>query len=234
MLEDPPLLTIRRQFSRPAAAVLTSFDQIPSVFFVDAQGGRGGLDYRIKPWCFTGPTPTFVGAALTCHCGPADNLALFAAVALAEPGDVLVVATDEFTQTSLTGDLLLRMASNQGVRALVTDGLVRDCAGIRDVGIPVFCRGLTPNSPVRHGPGSVGLPISLGGVTVHPGDVVVADEDGVVIVPQDDIQPMLSRVSAIQSAEAEFEQTVRDGLAVPEFISTLLQSDRVRYLDEAD
>ena len=81
---------------------------------------------------------------MTCHCGPADNLALFGALATAQPGDILVAATDVFTATSVTGDLLLGMAKNRGLLGLVTDGLVRDLAGSLGVGLPVYCAGVTP------------------------------------------------------------------------------------------
>jgi 4-hydroxy-4-methyl-2-oxoglutarate aldolase len=114
-----------------------------------------------------------VGVAVTCQCGPADNLALFAALATAQPGDILVAATDGFTATSVTGDLLVGMAKNRGIRGLVTDGLVRDVAGILAVGLPVYCAGITANSPVRNGPGTVGLPVVLGGATVSSGDLLI-------------------------------------------------------------
>ena len=109
-----------------------------------------------------------IGVAVTCNCGPADNLALFAALETAGPGDILVAATDACMSTSVTGDLLLGMARNRGVTALVTDGVVRDLVGILGVGLPVYCAGLSPNSPARNGPGSVGLPVVLGGVQFHP------------------------------------------------------------------
>ena len=159
MLKDPPLLTIRRHFARPATETVEPFSRTPTAHAVDAQGGRGAVDYRIKP--LDQNFREFAGAAITCHCGPADNLALFAAVAVAQPGDVIVASTDDFTQTCLTGDLLLRMATNRGVRAFVTDGLIRDCAGIHELQLPIFCRGVSPNSPTRNGPGTVGLPVSL-------------------------------------------------------------------------
>ncbi|MCH2130547.1 MAG: hypothetical protein MK179_15500 [Pirellulaceae bacterium] len=231
MLEDPPLLTICRDFCRPDKSALASLAGIASVYLVDAMQGRGALDYQIQVLPGTEPTSLLVGSAITCHCGPADNLALFAAVAVAQPGDIIVAATDAFTETCLTGDLLLRMASNRNVLGLVTDGLVRDCAGIRDVGLPVYCRGVTPNSPVRNGPGSVGMPICLGAVTIHPGDAVISDEDGIVIVPRDTIESVAATAREIRTAEAEVERKIRDGLEVPDFITTLLESNKVRYVD---
>ena len=83
----------------------------------------------------------------------------------------------------MIGDLLLGMMKNRGVVAFVTDGFVRDIPGLRAVGLPCFAAGVTPNSPVRSGPGTVGLPTVVGGVAVGPGDIVVGDQDGVVVVP---------------------------------------------------
>ena len=92
-----------------------------------------------------------------------DNLAPYAALKFARPGDVLVVAVDGDTTTSIIGDILLGMAKNAGIVAAVTDGLVRDIEGINQVGIPLFAQGLTPNSPFKDGPGEIGGTISLGG-----------------------------------------------------------------------
>ena len=181
MIKDPPLLRIRRGFTRPTEALLAGFAGIPTGYLVDAMNGSGCLDYRIKP--LVQRKTVMVGTAVTCHAGPSDNLALFGAVHAARKGDVLVAATDAYMGAAITGDLLLGMARNRGVAGLVTDGLVRDLVGILDVDIPVYCAGLTANSPARNGPGTVGLPIVLGGVRVDSGDIVVGDRDGVVIVP---------------------------------------------------
>jgi 4-hydroxy-4-methyl-2-oxoglutarate aldolase len=225
MIKNPPLLTIRRDFPRPSANDTAAFAGVPTGYAVDAMGGRGALDYRIKP--LAPATSVLVGVAMTCQCGPADNLALFAALATAQPGDILVAATDGFAATSVTGDLLIGMAKNRGVRGLVTDGLVRDVAGILSVDLPVYCAGITANSPVRNGPGSVGLPVVLGGVTVASGDLVIGDNDGIVVVPRDQIGTVLKKLPDIRAAEAALEAKVRGGLEVPDFIQAILDSDRV-------
>jgi 4-hydroxy-4-methyl-2-oxoglutarate aldolase len=225
MIKDPPLLTIRRDFPRPAPADVAAFAGVPTGYAIDAMGGRGALDYRIKPLAPAGSV--MVGVAITCDCGPADNLALFAAMATAGPGDILVAATDAFTATAVTGDLLLGMAKNRGVAGLVTDGLARDLAGILGVGLPVYCAGITPNSPARNGPGTVGLPVVLGGVAVEPGDIVIGDNDGVVIVPRGEVRPVLNRLADVRAAEAALEAKVKAGLEVPDFVQAILASDRV-------
>lgn len=225
MIKDPPLLTIKRDFPRPSPQDVAAFANVPTGYAVDAMNGRGALDYRIKP--LTPANSVMVGVAVTCHCGPADNLALFGALAIAKAGDILVAATDSFTATSVTGDLLLGMAKNRGLKGLVTDGLARDLAGILAVGLPLYCAGLTPNSPVRNGPGTVGQPVIVGGVAVSSGDIVIGDNDGIVIVPRAQIGSILERLAAVRAAEAALEAKVKAGLEVPDFVQAILDSDRV-------
>ncbi len=229
MIKDPPLLTIKRNFPRPQPDELASLASVQTGYAVDAMEGRGALDHRIKPLAPVGSV--LVGTAVTCHCGPADNLALFAALATARPGDILIAATDGFAGTSVTGDLLMGMARNRGLLGLVTDGLARDLAGILSVGLPVYCRGLSPNSPARSGPGSVGLPIAMGAVAIASGDVVIADNDGVVIVPRGRIKEVIGRLPAIRAAELALEAKVKGGLEIPDFIQSVLASDRVVQID---
>ena len=228
MIKDPPLLRIRRGFTRPTEALLAGFAGIPTGYLVDAMNGSGCLDYRIKP--LVQRKTVMVGTAVTCQAGPSDNLALFGAVHAARKGDVLVAATDAYMGAAITGDLLLGMARNRGVAGLVTDGLVRDLVGILDVDIPVYCAGLTANSPARNGPGTVGLPIVLGGVRVDSGDIVVGDRDGVVIVPLAEATNVLGRLGGIKAAEASLEAKVKAGLEIPDFIQAIMESGRVEEI----
>ena len=232
MIEDPPVLTIRRGFERPKAEAVAALSGVPSGHLVDAMGGRGAADFRIKPVIEEGRVASaFCGVAVTCHAGPADNLALFAAIETARGGDVIVAATDAFEGTAVIGDLMLGMARNRGVIAVVTDGLARDLEGIAGVGTPVFCRGVSPNSPARNGPGTVGLPVTIGGVTVDSGDLVAGDRDGVVVVPRDRVEAVVRALQAVRAAEADLDAKVRAGLEIPDFVRGLLDSERVRYLD---
>jgi 4-hydroxy-4-methyl-2-oxoglutarate aldolase len=204
---------------------MAGFAGVPTGYAVDAMGGRGALDYRIKP--LAPPASVLAGVAVTCHCGPADNLALFAALAIARPGDILVAATDGFTATAVTGDLLMGMARNRGLLGLVTDGLVRDLAGILGVGLPVYCRGITPNSPVRNGPGTVGAPVVMGGIAISSGDIILGDADGIVVIPRGEAGNVLNRLADVRAAEAALEAKVKAGLEVPDFVQAILASDRV-------
>jgi 4-hydroxy-4-methyl-2-oxoglutarate aldolase len=232
MIKDPPLLTIRRHFERPDAALVEAFRGAMTGWIVDAQEGRGALDHRIKPVFPAEPALARIcGPAITCACGPNDNLALAAAVSLAEPGDVVICATEGFEHGAVCGDLLAGMAKNKGIAALVTDGVLRDITGLRDAALPVFCRGITPNSCVRSGPGTVGLPVVIAGRQVAPGDLVVGDEDGVVTVPQAELARVRDRLEEVKAAEAAMLARVKGGLADPPWMAALLASDRVEWLD---
>ena len=211
---------------------LESIHHIPLGFLVDSMDGRGAMEHRIQLLEGFPKESRLLGTALTCHCGPGDNLGLFGAVAEAQPGDVIVAATDSFEGTCLTGDLLMGMARNCKVAGLVTDGLVRDPEGIRQVGLPVFCRGVTPNSPVRNGPGTIGFPVVVGGVKVESGDIIAADSEGVVVIPQKELAGVLQRIPEIQSAEKRTEQAVAEGMKMLDSVRELLNSDKVEYVEE--
>ncbi len=231
MIEDPPLLTLNRAFARPTPSQVDQLAKAPTGFLIDCMFGRGALDYRI---CSLSGTPLrAAGVALTCQNGPDDNLGLLGAVHIARPGDFIVAATEAFMQAAVTGDLVLGMAKNRGVVGFATDGLIRDIDGCRKVGLPTYSRGVTPNSPVRNGPGSAGLPINIGPVHICSGDVIVADEDGVVVVPQSQIDQVIARLAVVSEKEAEMDRKVmEEGLDDPPFIHDLIDAGNVVFIDE--
>ena len=228
MIDEAQILTIKRRFARPTKAQVAAFSGVLTGFVVDALGGRGALDPSVKPIAGSGP---FVGVAVPCAAGPADNLAVFGGLLIAEPGDVVICAADAFMHTAITGDLLLGMLQNKGVVAFVTDGAVRDLPGIRDVGLPCYAAGVTPNSPAKNGPGTAGLPVVVAGVTVGPGDIVVGDEDGVVVVPYGRIAEAIERLEVVNVAEEEMLARVQGGQTVPASIKALVEAGRFREVE---
>jgi 4-hydroxy-4-methyl-2-oxoglutarate aldolase len=216
MIDEAPRIQ-HRPVLRPAAALVDALRGTSTGFIVEALGGSGALDYRIK--AAVAEQAACCGVALTCDAGPADNLALVAALPMVQPGDVLVAATGNYTGCAITGDLVLGMARNSGAVGFVTDGCVRDLPGIRTVGLPCFCVGVTPNSPARSGPGTVGFPVTIAGQPVASGDVIVADQDGVVVVPQARLEELIARLPTIRKSEAELDEAVRNGMRVPPFLA---------------
>lgn len=213
MLHNPPLLTIHRGFRRPDPALIEAFRGAQTSHLVDAMDGRGALNYRIKP--LDPACSRFAGPAVTAHAYPADIVGMFGAVSEGEAGDVIVVANDGYTETAVVGDLAVGMMRNKGIAAFVTDGLARDKAGIVATGVPVFCQGISPNSPGQYGRGTVGVPVTLGGIQVSPGDIVVGDEDAVVVVPLSKAETVLERLAEVRTAEAQTEARVADGMTLP-------------------
>ena len=191
--------------------------------------GRGALDAAVKP--LDPAKASFAGIALTVESFADDNLAILASLAFAKPGDVLVIAADGFARTAVVGDNVALMAKNAGVRAIVIDGMARDLDGIVEAGLPVHARGITPASCVKNGPGKVGLPIVAAGVSVLPGDVVVGDRDGVVIVPQAQLATVVAHLDEIRRLEAATQAKIKAGLVVLDNIKVLLASDKVSYVD---
>lgn len=227
-MAEPPQLMIRRDFPRPSAAEMKPFEKAPTGWVVDAQGRRGALAHWIRP---LSKATRFLGPALTVRTRPVDNLAPYAALKFAKPGDVLIVAVDGSDSASVIGDILLGMARNAGIVAAVTDGVVRDIEGINQVGIPMFARALSPNSPFKDGPGEVGAPIMIGGVAIAPGDLLVGDIDGVVAVPRARVAQVGAELAAIADKEATMEALVKQGARYPAWLDAILESERVRFID---
>lgn len=230
MLKDPPLLTVKKSFERVPKAKLDQLSGAQTGHVVDAMQGRGGMDRAIK--AVDPDRCSFIGTAFPVETGPSDNLAIHGGVALAQDGDVIVAASDAFDRTAVCGDIVAMLAQNAGCAAIVIDGMARDLTGLLEVGLPMFSRGITPNSCVKSGPGKVGLPIVAGGVRVEAGDVIMGDLDGVVVIPRGQLDDVIAAVNEIRAAEGETIAAIRkERRTRTAFIDDLLKSDRVNYVD---
>lgn len=229
MIKNPPLLTVRRNFPRPDEAMLRQLRNTPTGFIADCMNGRGSLDYRIKP--LDANNCKLAAPIVTCHPGPGDNLAVFAAFEIAQPGDVIFVATDTFTKTAIAGDNMIAMARNKGIAGFVTDGLLRDIEGILPVGLPTFCMGITPNSCTCNGPGTAGMPVVMGGICVDAGEIVIADRDGAIVIPHDQFDYVCQTLPEVRAAEEQLSRQIRLGLDNIDAVRELLNSERTHYVD---
>jgi 4-hydroxy-4-methyl-2-oxoglutarate aldolase len=228
LINERPLLTVRRDFPRPDSRSVSRFSGAATVHLADAMDGRGALGYQIK--AINPASSEFAGTALTCYAGPDDTLAILAAFEMARPGDVIVAANEAFKGSAVVGDLFAAMAVSAAVSAIVTDGLARDSAGIIATGLPVFASGISPNSAAQSGPGTVGLPVVISDVRIVPGDVVVGDRDGVVVIAQDRLDEVHEQLLAVRAAESSYPKGPGGQVHVPERIRDLLASEQVRYL----
>lgn len=221
-------VTIHRNIKRADPSLLKALTGYPTGNFTDIQGRRGALDHAIKPLF---PSAPIIGSALTVRAGPGDNLAPYLAVGVLAPGDVLVITTGGWTGSAVLGDLMAGFFKNAGAVAVVTDGMARDLKGLSGVGLPVFARGLTPNAPQKTGPGEIGGEISIGGVIVRAGDIVVGDADGVVILPQAHFADAIKAIEAIKTKETGVEREIAAGVKQPVWVQKFLAGDGVTYVD---
>lgn len=232
MIEEPPILKIKRPNRRPTQAQIDAFQGVPTGFVCDAMDGLGAMDKAIQALgASEGMAHKAAGPALTIYNGPADILANLAALKFVQKGDILVSCVDGFQGCATVGDRITGMAKNCGAAGFVTDGPMRDFEGVVKVGLPSWCTGLNPNSPYTKGPGTVGFGVHIGGRQVETGDMIVADRDGVVVVPFDQIEAVLERLDAIKALETALDKDVEEGLKVPQATLDLLDSDQVAYFD---
>ena len=221
MIGDPLALRIHTPVGRATPEQVAAVAGAPTSFLADAQQGWNCMDVGIRP---LDPDMRFAGIAVTASGGPRDNLAAIAALDVVAPGDVLVLATGRDESGAVIGDHYAAVAKQKGVVGIVTDGLVRDAAGVRAKGPPTFSRGLRPNAGYPNGPGELNGPVSVGDVVVQPGDIVVADEDGVVVVPRVHAERVISALADVQAKEDALEEQMARGE-----ITTLW--DRARYAE---
>jgi 4-hydroxy-4-methyl-2-oxoglutarate aldolase len=187
-----------RDFERVDAGLVEQAAAFPSSILADVAGRRGALHGRIAPLA---PTMRFAGPALTVEVRPGDNLMIHAAMAIAKPGDVIVVDGKGDLHSALMGEIMCQQCVAIGVVGVVIDGAVRDSVAIRELGLPMYAAGLNPNGPTKNVAGRLNHSISIGGVTVHPGDLVVGDADGVTVVERDKAAAMLPLAAEKLAAE---------------------------------
>lgn len=189
-----------RHIERVDPAVVAEAAQYPSSILADVAGRRGALSGRIAPLA---PSMRFAGPAITVEVRPGDNLMIHAAMAIAQPGDVIVVDGKGDLSSALMGEIMSQQCVALGVVAVVIDGAVRDSEAIRELGFPMFAAGLNPNGPTKSVSGRLNHPISIGGVSVSPGDLVVGDADGVTVIERSKAAAMLPLAADKVAAETK-------------------------------
>jgi len=165
---------------------------------------------------------SIVGSACTVKVYPGDNLMVHKALGVAEPGDVLVVDCSGSFANAVLGDLVAQKAKSLGIAGFVIDGMVRDLPAMREVGLPVYARGVTPVGPLHRGPGEVNHAISCGGIVVNPGDVILGDATGVVVIRREFAEDVLQRAYVQRDALRTYVDSVKRGIFSLDWVDATL------------
>ncbi len=179
---------IRRDFTRVSADVVKRASSFQAAILADVAGRRGTLSGRIAP---VSPEMKCAGPAFTIEVRPGDNLMIHAAMTLAKPGDILVIDGKGDRTCALMGAIMINACKQLKLGGVVIDAAIRDSLELRELGFPVFAVGANPNGPTKFVPGRMNWPISCGGIAVAPGDLVVGDADGVVVVEREKAASLL-------------------------------------------
>ena len=187
--------------------IVEAYREIPTSIISDNMERLFAMESKIRPFH---PKPIMVGHALTIHCPPGDNLVLQKAIEMAEPGDILVFNAGGDTTQAPVGEIVVSNCIRRGAAGLVIDGAVRDSDILPTLAIPVFAKGVTHRGCYKDGPGEINVTIACGGVVVRPGDLVVGDSDGIVIVPYEEAEGLLPKLLKKVAQEEQVLEQIRN------------------------
>jgi RraA family protein len=205
----------------PPAELLAALRQLAAANLTDSMNFTRAVSGALRPMHKGG---VLCGPALTVRVPPNDNLMVHKAVDVARPGEVIVVEAGGNLDVSVVGGIVTGYAASRGVGGFVIDGAIRDLAEIGAGSLPVYARGICARGPRKEGPGEINVPVTIGGVTVNPGDIVVGDEDGLVVVPLADAQEVIERTRALALREQDIMQKIAAGTLDRSWIDQTLKA----------
>lgn len=212
---------IIRDFARVSPQIVAQASAYQAAILADVAGRRGAMHGRIRA---LHPRVKVAGTAFTVEVRPGDNLMIHAAMSLAKPGDVLVIDGKGDQTAALMGTIMVTACRKLGIAGVVIDGAVRDSTELEEMGYPVFSVGTNPNGPTKLVPGRIGHPVTVGGVTVHPGDFVLGDADGVVVVERDRIESLLPLAAKKVKVENERVAGIHKGDVAASWLDAALRA----------
>lgn len=190
---------IYKNIERVPKEIMALYNGLPVANIADNMGRLYCVDAAIKPY----GKKSMIGPALTVKVPAGDNLMFHKAIDMAEPGDIIVVSAEGCASRSLCGALMAIAAKAKGIGGFLIDGYIRDAHDIEKLDFPVYARGVQPNGPYKNGPGEINVPVAIGGQVVMPGDLVVADAEGIVIVPKADAAALAPLAAKVLDSETK-------------------------------
>jgi RraA family protein len=204
-----PGFRIETDIPRPSPKVLHWFEDLEVADISDQLNRLYALDAGIT--YLSDPGRKLIGPACTVRVYPGDNLMVHKVLDVAKPGDVVVIDARASCLNAVLGDMISTKAKHRGIAGFVVDGYVRDIEDVRKHEFPVFARGTTPIGPLHRGPGEINFPICCGGVVVHPGDIIVGDASGIVVVPQSHAEEVHDRLLEYLANSADYRRSLGAG-----------------------
>ena len=216
----------------PDMKLVEEFKNIPASNTADVMGRNSAMNPRIhlvsKP-----KAQMMAGPAYTVKCRAGDNLALHAALNFCQEGDVLVVSNEEDNTRALMGEIMMAyLCYTKKIAGIVLDGPIRDIDEIGNWDFPVYCTGTTPGGPYKEGPGEINVPIACGGVSVNPGDIILADPDGVIVIPRQEAAVLLEDATRCMAADAAAVPAAKNGTANRAWVQKTLDEKGFEIIDD--
>lgn len=219
------------QRKMPDLEIMEQFRTIPASNTADVMGRSCAMNPRIHLVSLP-RAQMAVGPAYTVKCRAGDNLTLHAALNLCREGDFLVVSNEEDDTRAILGEVMMAyLHYTKKVAGIVVDGPIRDIDEISKWDFPVYCTGTTPGGPYKEGPGEINVPISCGGINVNPGDIILADPDGVIAIPRNDAATVLEDAKKFQAADEKKLAAAKNGTANREWVEKLLAEKGYEIID---
>lgn len=215
---------VKRDFPRLRFDVEALFEDFDVADISDYLNRLYAVDCAIR--CVSGGGRRLVGPACTVKVYPGDNLMVHKALDVARPGDVVVVDANGSTENAVLGDTISTKARHRGIRGFIVDGYVRDLIALQELDFPVYARGNMPIGPLHRGPGEINYPICCGGVVISPGDFVIADLSGVVVLPQSCIEELHLRLRSQKERMTTYLEKVRKGIFSNAWVDQMLNNAR--------
>ena len=220
---------IRKEFERPDRKLIEAFKDIPVANIDDCMNRTAAVDSQPKPM----NKARLLGTAFTVKAPAGDNLMFHKALDMAKPGDVLVIATFGSQSRSLCGEIMTRYAMSKGLAGFVVDGCIRDSVEIGQItDFPVYAKGVTPNGPYKNGPGEINFPVSCGNQVICPGDILVGDGDGLLVIKPEEAAELAERAKKVSRDETKQFAGIAAGTGLNrDWVDAKLESIGVEYVD---
>lgn len=218
-------------FTRPSKELIDAFRGMPVANIDDCMNRTAALRPEIRMLGANGGM--LLGPAFTVKVAEGDNLMFHKAMDMAQAGDVIVIDAGGMTERAIFGALMANYCKSRGIKGLVVDGSIRDQEELAEMqDFHVYAKAVTPNGPYKNGPGEIRGTISLGGMVVHPGDIIVGDADGIVVIRPDEAQKLAEKTKEIMHKEADImREIVENGSYVRPWVDTKLQEIGCEYMD---